>query len=81
MAGLTAFRNESSYFFNAPFLSSEYAKKDIEGINEGNLFTLGRILPEFLEVDFKSIKKFPIPVFMFMVGTITRPLQNQQMHG
>ncbi len=64
--GLTAFRNESFYFFNAPFLSPEYTDKDVEAISKGSLFTLGRILPEFLEVDFKSIKKFPIPVFMFM---------------
>lgn len=64
--GLTAFRNESFYFFNSPLLSPEYTNKDIEAIDKGSLFTLVRILPEFLEVDFKSIKKFPIPVVMFM---------------
>src|SRR3546814_5965106 len=28
--------------------------------------TLGRILPEFLEVDYKPVREFPIPVVMFM---------------
>lgn len=64
--GLSAYRHESMYFFNAPLLSPEYAREDVAGIDEGNVFTLGRILPEFLEVDFKPVKKFPIPVFMFM---------------
>lgn len=64
--GLTAFRNNSFYFFNSPLLSPEYTKDDVDAIGKGSLFTLGRILPEFLNVDFKSIKKFPIPVFMFM---------------
>lgn len=64
--GLTAFRNNSNYYFNAPLLSPEYSKKDIEAIDEGNIFTLGRILPEFLSVNFKDVKNFPIPVFMFM---------------
>src|SRR3546814_13904199 len=27
---------------------------------------LGRILPEFLEVDYKPVREFPIPVVMFM---------------
>ncbi len=64
--GLTAFRNNSFYFFNAPLLSPEYTNDYVDAIGKGSLFTLGRILPEFLNVDFKSIKKFPIPVFMFM---------------
>lgn len=64
--GLTAFKDNSKYFFQAPLLSPEYSDIDAEAIGKGSLFTLGKILPEFLQVDFKSIKKFPIPVFMFM---------------
>jgi len=64
--GLTAFRNNSFYFFNAPLLSPEYANDEIDAIGKGSLFTLGRILPEFLEVDFKGVKEFPIPIFLFM---------------
>ncbi|MFP3637301.1 hypothetical protein SB677_21340, partial [Bacillus sp. SIMBA_033] len=35
-------------------------------LGAGSLFTLKRLLPEFLNVDFKGVKSFPIPVFMFM---------------
>lgn len=64
--GLTAFRNDSKYFFQAPLLSPEYSDEDTEAIDKGNRFSLGKILPEFLNVNFKEIKSFPIPVFMFM---------------
>jgi pimeloyl-ACP methyl ester carboxylesterase len=30
------------------------------------VLTLGPVLPEFLQVDFKSVRSFPIPVLMFM---------------
>jgi pimeloyl-ACP methyl ester carboxylesterase len=64
--GLSAFRSESKYYFYAPFLSPEYGASDVEAIDEGNKATLGRILPEVLKVDFKNIKKFPVPVIMLM---------------
>ena len=64
--GLTAYRDTSNYYFQAPLLSPEYTDGDRAAVNEGNLLTLGRILPEFLEVDFSDIHTFPIPVFMFM---------------
>ena len=38
----------------------------MSAIDRGNVFTLGRILPEFLQVDFKHVGTFPIPVVMFM---------------
>ncbi|WP_143307206.1 alpha/beta fold hydrolase [Chitinophaga vietnamensis] len=64
--GLAAYRHDFGFFFNAPLLSPDYTDEDANAIDEGNMFTLGRILPEFLNVDFKWVKKFPIPVFMFM---------------
>ncbi|MDR6548197.1 pimeloyl-ACP methyl ester carboxylesterase [Chryseobacterium rhizosphaerae] len=64
--GLTAFRNNSRYFFQAPLLSPEYSYQDAEAIGKGSVFTLAKVLPEFLDTDFKNIKTFPIPVFMFM---------------
>jgi pimeloyl-ACP methyl ester carboxylesterase len=64
--GLSAYREASRYYFRAPLLSPEYDDADRCAIDEGNLFTLGRILPEFLEVDFTGIERFPIPVVMFM---------------
>ncbi|SDI95334.1 alpha/beta hydrolase [Chryseobacterium jejuense] len=64
--GLTAYRNNSRYFFQAPLLSPEYSYDDAEAIGKGSLFTLSKVLTEFLDTDFKSVKTFPIPVFMFM---------------
>ena len=64
--GLTAFREDSTYFFDAPKLSPEYAAADVAAIDKGNVFTLGRVLEEFLDVDFKPVTRFPIPVVMLM---------------
>ena len=64
--GLSAYRTEPRYFFNAPLLSPDYSKADVAAIDDSNVFTLGRILPEFLRVDFKSVTSFPIPILMFM---------------
>ena len=64
--GLTAFREDSRYFFEAPKLSPAYAAADVAAIDKGSLFTLERILPEFLGVDFKPVKRFPIPIVMLM---------------
>jgi len=64
--GLSAYRADSKYFFKAPLLSPEYSAADICAIDQGNLFTLGRVLPELLNVDYKGVRSFPIPVVMFM---------------
>ncbi len=64
--GLSAYRAESPYFYDAPLLSPEYDYKDRLAVDQGNLFTLGKILPEFLNVDFTGVRTFPIPVVMFM---------------
>jgi pimeloyl-ACP methyl ester carboxylesterase len=64
--GLTAYRESSQYFYDAPLLSSDYDAQDACAIDKSNVFTLGRVLPEFLEVDYSRITTFPIPVFMFM---------------
>lgn len=64
--GLSAYRATSGYYFNAPQLSSAYTPAEVAAIDKGSLFTLSRLLPEFLRVDFKAVKSFPIPVFMFM---------------
>ena len=64
--GLTAYRTESPYFYRAPLLSPEYNDCDRAGIDRGNEFSLGRVLDEFLDVDFSRVREFPIPVVMFM---------------
>ena len=64
--GLSAFRSESGYFFRGPLLSPEYSPSQVKDIDKGSVLTLGRVLPEFLEVDFSAVKRFPIPVVMFL---------------
>jgi len=64
--GLSAYRETSPYFFDAPLLSPEYDFNDRQAIDKGNVFTLGRIMPEFLAVDYTGVRSFPIPVVMFM---------------
>ena len=64
--GLSAYRDNSAYFFDGPKLSPDYDADDIRAIDAGSLFTLGRLLDEFLQVDFRGVRDFPIPVVMFM---------------
>lgn len=64
--GLSAYRETSRYFFRASLLSPEYSAADVCAIDNGNLFTLDRIMPEFQAVDFKPVRSFPIPVVMLM---------------
>lgn len=64
--GLSAFREDSDYFFKGPLLSPDYDDAARCAIDEGNVFTLGRVLPEFLAVDQRGVRRFPIPVLMFM---------------
>jgi pimeloyl-ACP methyl ester carboxylesterase len=47
-------------------LSPEYTPAQVDDIDKGSLLTLGRILPEFVDVDFTPVTRFPIPVLMFM---------------
>ncbi len=64
--GLSAYRDDSTYFFGAPELSPEYTVEETETIGEGNEFTLGRVLDEMLAVDYTGVTEFPIPVLMFL---------------
>jgi pimeloyl-ACP methyl ester carboxylesterase len=64
--GLSAYRDNSGYFFDAAYLSPEYDARDICAIDQGSMFTLERILPEFLNVDMSAVRAFPIPVVMLM---------------
>ncbi|KQZ31822.1 alpha/beta fold hydrolase [Duganella sp. Root1480D1] len=64
--GLSAYKSDSVYFFRAPMLSPEYDQADWEAIDQGSQMTLGTVLKEWTEVDFSSIRQFPVPVVMFL---------------
>ncbi len=65
-SGLTAYRTDSQFYFDAPKLSPEYDAADRAAIDQGNLLTLGRVLPEWNSVDFTPVRAVPFPVFMLM---------------
>ncbi len=64
--GLSAYRSASRYYFDAPLLSPDYDAAAVDAIDKGSLLTLGRILPELLAIDLRSVTKLAIPVVMFM---------------
>jgi pimeloyl-ACP methyl ester carboxylesterase len=65
--GLNAYRDaEQEYYYGASLLSPAYDCADRHAFFEGSVFTLGRILDEFLQVDFTGVREFPVPVVMFM---------------
>ena len=64
--GLSAYRSASTYFFKGPLLSPDYDMEQVKAIDAGSLLTLGRLLPEFVDVDYSRVKEFPIPVVMFL---------------
>lgn len=47
-------------------MSPEYDCADRRAFFDGNVFTPGRLIDEFLQVDFAGVRRFPIPVVMFM---------------
>ena len=64
--GLAAYRDVPNYYFRAPLMSPDYDAADACAIDRGSLFSLGRLLPEFVQVSFKDVTAFPIPILMFM---------------
>ncbi len=64
--GLTAYRDDSRYYFGAARLSPEYSDADRCNVDKGSLLSLGPLLPQMLKVDFNPVTRFPIPVVMFL---------------
>ncbi|NZA25438.1 alpha/beta hydrolase [Luteimonas sp. SJ-92] len=65
--GLNAYRDEEQpYYYGASLLSPSYDCADRAAFFEGSVFTLGRLLDEYLQVDLSGVREFPIPVVMFM---------------
>lgn len=63
--GMAAHRDETNlWFYGAARLSPDYSAEDRAALNAGSLFTLGRLLDEFVAVDFKPVTRFPVPVVM-----------------
>lgn len=57
---------DGRYAYAAAPISPEYDAADACAIGQSNVFSLGRLLPEFLDVNCKNVTEFPIPIVMFM---------------
>lgn len=65
--GLNAYRNaEQDYYYGASLLSPEYDCLDRKAFFAGSVYTLDKVLDEFLQVDLSTVREFPIPVLMFL---------------
>jgi pimeloyl-ACP methyl ester carboxylesterase len=63
--GFSAYRKEPKFFYFASFLSPDYTIDDRQAFN-AYLFTLPKIIPALMTVNYTGIKKLTIPIFMFM---------------
>lgn len=63
--GLSAFRDDSAYYFDAAELSPDYSAEDRAALDPGSLLTLAKLIDELAAVNFKPVRRFPIPVVMF----------------
>jgi len=65
--GMAAYRDETNlWYYGAARLSPDYDAQDRAALSAGSLFSLERLLDEFVQVDFTGVREFPIPVVMFM---------------
>src|SRR5690606_21115551 len=65
--GMAPFRDETNlWLLGAARQSPDYDADDRAARNAGRLVTPGRLLPGYVQVDFKPVREFPIPVVMLM---------------
>lgn len=64
--GLSAYRSDYAYYFDAPLLSPLYDAADVAAIGKGSELTLGPVLEQWESVDFRDVTKISFPVVMFM---------------
>ncbi|MDN3693105.1 alpha/beta hydrolase [Chryseobacterium tructae] len=79
--GLTAYRNNSRYFFQAPLLSPEYSYDDAEAIGKGSLFTLSKCFLSFLVQISRMLKHFQFRSSCLWEGMIILLHQNLRHNG
>ncbi|WP_101926944.1 MULTISPECIES: alpha/beta fold hydrolase [Luteimonas] len=64
--GHSAYRDNSDYYFRAQRLSPDYGPDDRRAIAAGSALTLDRILGEWPQVDFRSVRRVDAPVWMLL---------------
>ncbi|MET0338684.1 MAG: alpha/beta hydrolase [Caulobacter sp.] len=63
---LTAGRDNANYYFNSPRLSPDYTPEDRRAWGKGSELTIATLLPKLADVDFTSVRRVDVPVFMFL---------------
>jgi len=64
--GLSAYRENSDYYFQGGKLSPQYTLEDLKTIDLGSQLTLDRVIEDILHADLTTITELPIPVVMFL---------------
>ncbi len=63
--GLSAYRDESGYYFGAPDLSPLYTEEDVQALQAGSAFTVPKVMSQMIEFDFTSVVELGVPVIEF----------------
>ena len=64
--GLAFGRDSFAFDADAETLSPDYSQRDLDAIGKGSLFTLHRLLPPLMDVDFDHTTQFACPVLLFV---------------
>jgi pimeloyl-ACP methyl ester carboxylesterase len=62
--GLTDGRKDFSYDANAWELSPDYTEKDLDGVDDGSLYSVTQLLGQLMAMNFDSATTFRCPVFL-----------------
>lgn len=63
--GLTYGRTDFGYDANAWEISPDYTEKELDGVDEGSLYSVTHLLGQLMAMNFDSVTKFKCPVFLF----------------
>jgi pimeloyl-ACP methyl ester carboxylesterase len=64
--GLSAFRQDSMYYFDGGRLSPDYTNAELANIDKGSLLTLDRLLDDIVNARLDDIQRLDVPVFMLL---------------
>lgn len=64
--GLSWGRTSLNYYFNLMQLSPDYTEEDMAAVNKGSALSLGPLLGDMLNFDYRSIIEWHCPIVMFV---------------
>jgi len=63
--GLTYGRTDFKYESDAEELSPDYTEKDLDGVDDGSLYSLSHLLDSLIALNYDSVTNFTCPIFLF----------------